>query len=54
MPRSKATERMASDRADWRPNVVSYWRGLEQDWQSVAVGALVVVVTILLGIQIPW
>lgn len=33
---------------------VSYWRGLERDWQSVAIGAGIVALVVLLEIPIPW
>ncbi|ELY51405.1 MULTISPECIES: hypothetical protein [Natronorubrum] len=32
----------------------SYWTALERDWQSVAVGAVIVVLTVVFEIQIPW
>ncbi|WP_275039962.1 hypothetical protein [Natronorubrum sulfidifaciens] len=32
----------------------SYWTALERDWQSVAVGAVIVALTVGFEIQIPW
>ncbi|EMA41833.1 hypothetical protein [Halobiforma nitratireducens] len=46
---------MSFDR--WRVGlaaVYSRWRALERDWQSVAVGAAIVVATVALEIRVPW
>ena len=41
----------------WRTSVdaaVARWSALERDWQSVAVGTMVVALVGLLELQIPW
>ncbi|MFB6108293.1 MAG: hypothetical protein ABEJ82_05560 [Haloplanus sp.] len=34
--------------------VRAWWTGLDSDWQSVVVGAVIVACTVAFGVRIPW
>ena len=34
--------------------VISHWNDLERDWQSVAIGAGIVALIVLLEVPVPW
>jgi hypothetical protein len=46
---------MSTDR--WSPDfrtIRSHWSALERDWQSVAVGAMIVATIAVFELQVPW